>query len=141
MGACTRLAASSPPPALSPLIVVLAALPLAALPLNVGLAALPLIVVLAALPLNVGLAALSLIVALAALLLKVGLAALLLKEGLGALPRIGGLTTEPAHESEVAPGVTARDAHFGRGPAHREPALWLVVQRHHKLRAIVSLAV
>ena len=76
---------ASLPPALSPLILVLAALPLATLPLNVGLVALPLIVVLAALALNVILVALPLIVALAALLLKEGLAALLLKEGLAAL--------------------------------------------------------
>jgi hypothetical protein len=77
---CTRCAASSPPPALSPLIVVLAALPLAALPLIVGLIALPLIialpwiVVLAVLPLSVVLAALPLIVVLAALPLSVVLA-------------------------------------------------------------------
>src|SRR6516225_124388 len=51
------------------------------------------------------------------------------------------LAAEPAHESEVAPGATARDAYIGRGPAHREAALRLVVQRHNRLRAIVSLAV
>src|SRR5438132_5842293 len=79
--AYSRRAASSPPPALSPLIVVLAALPL--------------IVVLAA---------------------------------------------APARKCVVVRSVTARDAYIGRDPAHREAALWLVVQRHDKLCAIVSLA-
>src|SRR5262249_21635545 len=79
---CRALASSSPPPARSPLIVVLAALPL--------------IVIRAA---------------------------------------------APARKSVVVRSVTARDAYIGRGPAHREAALWLVVQRYDEFRAIVSLAV
>jgi hypothetical protein len=51
------------------------------------------------------------------------------------------LAAEPARKSVVVPGIAARDAYFGRGPAHCEAALWLVMQCHHKLRAIVSLAV
>src|SRR5262249_20319004 len=58
-----------------------------------------------------------------------------------ALPLIVVLAAAPAGKSSVVPAVSARDADIGRGPAHREAALWLVVQRHDKLRAIVRLAV
>src|SRR5258705_3619424 len=47
----------------------------------------------------------------------------------------------PGRKSTVVPAVSTRDAYIARGLAHREAALWLVVQRHAKLRAIVRLAV
>src|SRR5262245_61075931 len=46
----------------------------------------------------------------------------------------------PGRKSSVVPGVSARDADVG-GLAHREATLWLVVQRHDKLRALVSFTV
>src|SRR5882672_12492856 len=56
-----------------------------------------------------------------------------------ALPLTVVLSAAPGRKSTVVPA--ACDAHIGRGLAHREAALWLVVQRHDKLRAIVRLAV
>src|SRR5258705_3173478 len=47
----------------------------------------------------------------------------------------------PGRKSTVVPAVSARDAYIARGLAHREAALWLVVQCHDKLRAVVRLAV
>jgi len=61
-----------------------------------------------------------------------------------ALARRGvlGVRIAPAKGAEkVVPAATARNAKIVLVPAHRKAALWLVVQYHDELRAIVSLAV
>src|SRR5262249_58299157 len=61
---------------------------------------------------------------------------------LAALALIVVRAAAPGAEAEtVVVAMAPRDAGVGRGPAHREAALWLVVQRQDKLRAIVRLAV
>src|SRR5262249_59537105 len=61
---------------------------------------------------------------------------------LAALALIVVRAAAPGAEAEtVVVAIAARDAGVGRGPAHCEAALWLVVQRQDKLRAIVRLAV
>src|SRR5882724_9676774 len=68
---------------------------------------------------------------------------------LAGLPRIVVLAAAPVHivklETPAAPAeavvVTARGANIARAPAHREAAVWLVVQHHDELRAIIRLAV
>src|SRR5262245_1998432 len=56
-------------------------------------------------------------------------------------PLIVGLAAAaPGRKATVVPAIAARDAHVW-GLAHREAALWLVVQRHDKLRTLVRLTV
>src|SRR3984957_5647391 len=52
-----------------------------------------------------------------------------------------GVRIAPVKGAEEVVQAAARDADIVRALAHREAALWLIVQHHDELRAIVSLAV
>jgi hypothetical protein len=70
------------------------------------------------------------------LLLIILLAAALARRG------VLGVRIAPAKGAEkVVPAATARDAEIVLALAHRKAALWLIVQDHDELRAIVGLAV